>query len=247
MYVSPDVVALRTFYASPIGQCVRRDISAAIAHHFQHISHSALMGIGFSLPYLHGFLETARQVLPLMFPHIGAMYWPLDKDNHTILCAEAELPLADSSIHYALICHSAEHSPHLATLMNELFRVLVAGGRALFIVPNRRGIWSSRTNNPFGFGHPYHMAQLRHRAELAGFTFVSARSALFYPPSTNRVVLRLSRVIERMGRLLLPHQGGILIMEVEKQLYATIPEPARRSIIPARLYPTAQATVSKNK
>ena len=136
------------------------------------------------------------------------MYWPVDSANHTVLSAESELPLVESSVGRVLVCHAAEHSAHLSTLMNEVFRVLTAGGKALFIVPNRRGLWSSRTNNPFGFGHPYHIAQMRHRAELAGFTFIGASSALFYPPSDTRPVLRLSHQMERAGRMLLPYRGG---------------------------------------
>jgi SAM-dependent methyltransferase len=247
MLLNPDVVSLREFYASPLGLCVRRDLGAAIARHWPEaeLANTSIAGIGFALPYLRQFIPIAAQVVSVMFPHLGAMYWPVDISNHTILGNEAELPFQDNSIGRILVCHCIEHSPHLATLMNELARVLVPGGRILLIVPNRRGLWSTRTNNPFGFGHPFHTAQARHRLELAGLTPTGVSSALFYSPSDTRIVLRLSAVIERMGRLCLPQLGGVLLVEAEKQLYASIPEPSRRMILPNLLYPAGKTAVSR--
>ena len=240
MQLSPDVVSLREFYASSLGECVRRDLHAAIARHWNKDytpATASIVGLGFAPPYLLPYLESAASVLAVMFPHMGGMYWPVDQSNHTVLASEADLPLADQSTQRLLLIHAVEHSPHLATLMNEMFRCLTSGGRALLIIPNRRGVWSRTTNNPFGFGHPYHSAQLRHRAELAGFTHIKTSSALFYPPSFSRLLLKSSRWTERLGNVCLPMMGGVLLVEVEKQLYASIPEPAKRLMIIPQLQP----------
>jgi SAM-dependent methyltransferase len=240
MLVSPDVVSLRAFYATPLGECVRRDIGAAIARHWVDMKTSqraCTVGLGFASPYLRPFLEADARVVSVMFPHIGGMYWPVDRSNHTVLAAENELPLEDRSVSRIVLIHALEHSPHVTTLMNEVLRALTYGGRALFIVPNRRGLWSRTTNNPFGFGHPYHSAQIRHRAELAGLTYVGVSSALFYPPSDARPLLRTSQWMERFGRCFLPQLGGVTLVEVENQPYAAIPEPAKRLIIAPQLQP----------
>ncbi len=226
----PDVVELRRFYSSPLGVCVRRDLGAAILRYWHDADDVTLAGLGFSLPYLRQFLEPARHVVPVMFPHLGAMYWPADISNHAILATENALPFQDHTIGRLLVCHCAEHSHHFTTLMQEIYRVLLPGGRALFVVPNRRGLWSSRHQNPFGSGHPYTVLQMRHRAELAGLTFIRSTGALFYPPSNWRLVTRLSGWIEAIGRVLAPQLGGALLVEVEKQLYASIPDPVKKPV-----------------
>jgi SAM-dependent methyltransferase len=242
MFIAPDVVSLRAFYATGLGECVRRDVGAAIARHWGDVTtwkRTCVIGLGFASPYLRPALESNACVLSVMFPHIGGMYWPVDSTNHSVLAAENELPLEDRTVHRLVLVHALEHSPHVATLMNEVFRVLTYGGKALFIVPNRRGVWSRASNNPFGFGHPYHGAQVRHRAELAGLTYIGSSSALFYPPSHIRPLLRTSEWMERFGRCFLPHMGGVSLVEVENQPYATIPEPAKRFIIAPQLQPHA--------
>jgi SAM-dependent methyltransferase len=240
MFLAPDVVSLRAFYATRIGECVRRDVGAAIARHWGDAStwkNACVIGLGFASPYLRPYLEADACVLSVMFPHIGGMYWPVDSTNHNVLAAENELPLEDKTVSRLLLIHALEHSPHVTTLMNEMLRVLTYGGKALLIVPNRRGLWSRTTNNPFGFGHPYHSAQMRHRAELAGLTYVGSSSALFYPPSDIRPLVRASQWVERFGRCFLPQLGGVALVEVENQPYAAIPEPAKRLVITPQLQP----------
>ena len=60
------------------------------------------------------------------------------------------------------------------------------GGRALFIVPNRGGLWARRDATPFGFGRPYTLSQLE--AQLRAHDFLPERdvAALFQPPTSKR-------------------------------------------------------------
>ncbi len=236
----PDVVALRQFYASALGQCVRRDMGNAIMRIWPDMQDVSLAGVGFALPYLRRYIAPARHVASLMLPEIGGMYWPADVSNHSVLCHGTQLPLQDNSVGRVLVCHAIEHSSHVPELMEELYRVLVPGGRALLVVPNRSGVWSRYSNNPFGSGYPYHVASLRHRAEQAGFTFMRSTSAIFYSPANWRIIRKLSRLLEVLGRLCIPHWGGVLLVEVEKQLYASIPQPVKTSAIATLLMPARQ-------
>lgn len=239
----PDVVGLRQFYSSALGQAVRRDIGHAIAGFCQHITDEHIVvGLGFSLPYLRIFLDQAAHILPIMFPATGAMYWPVDKENHTILCHDTTLPLRDNSVHYVLLCHMAEHSAQLDEVLTEIYRILLPGGRVLLIVPNRLGVWTRSDVSPFGSGHPYQISQIRARAERTHLTFSRAETALFYPPSQSRLVMRLSRTLEKLGRIMLPNFGGVLLVELEKQLYASIPEKGLMVPSISLLYPTQQGT-----
>ncbi len=218
---------------------MRRDVGRAIARFWKQADDAPLVGVGFALPYLRPFLGEDKHVMSVMLSQLGAMYWPADTSNHTVLATESDMPLADNVAGRILVCHSAEHSAHLSSLLQEIYRVLQPGGKALVVVPNRMGMWSSRANNPFGMGHPYQMSQMKHRAKLAGLTYVRASTALFYTPSNWRVVIRLSRMIEWLGRMLLPNFGGVLLVELEKQIYASIPEKGTPVAVPL-LYPTAR-------
>ena len=49
-------------------------------------------------------------------------------------------------------------------------RVLAPGGRAMFVVPSRRGVWARVDGNPFGQGQPYSKTQLRDLMREAEFS-----------------------------------------------------------------------------
>ena len=179
--LQPDVLAIRQFYSSPLGQEARGPLLNALARLWPGAKGDVIVGIGYTLPLLRSFLEEAGLVASLMPRGIGAIYWPADTANHSVLIDEMQLPLRDQSVNRIIVMHTLEHAPHLNTLLKEIWRVLVPGGRAIFLVPNRRGIWMRSAQTPFGNGTPFTIPQLRHRAALANFTFVTAETILFFP------------------------------------------------------------------
>ena len=99
--------------------------------------------------------------------------------------------------------------------------VLGRGGRALFIVPNRSGLWARRDGTPFGFGRPYSMTQLETQLKRHGFTPERTCAALFAPPAQSRFWLRTADFWESFGRRFGPWlAGGVLMVEASKQVYA---------------------------
>lgn len=225
------MVELRQFYSSELGAVLRRDVGRALAKYIGVLPPaSTIVGLGFAAPHLRPYLKKNHHVISVMFSHIGAMYWPADGQNHSVLCHESALPFDDERVDVMVLCHAVEHSLHVNTMLAEVYRCLKPRGKALLIVPNRRGLWSARSNNPFGVGHPYHAAQLRHRVELAGLTVCRTSTALFYSPSNARLLLKSSLLLEYMGLMLAPTWGSVLVMEVEKQLYAAIPEPKKMQL-----------------
>jgi len=69
--------------------------------------------------------------------------------------------------------HGLETSENPTALLEECWRALGPGGSAVFIVPNRAGIWSRSDNTPFGYGRPYSMGQLE--AQLRKHRFANLR------------------------------------------------------------------------
>lgn len=220
-----DIVALREFYASAIGRMVALVLLRAIRRAWPDCAGDELATLGFVLPLLESFVRDCKQIIPMMPGYQGAMAWPSVGGNRMMLVNERALPLKSESVNRVLVLHTLENSRASGKMLEELWRVLVPGGRALVLVPNRRGLWSQAATTPFGCGQPYTLHQIGKRLGAKRFTIASYRTCLFTPPVGRRWFLRLSPVLEWLGDLLLPESGGVIMMEVEKQIYASIPEP----------------------
>ncbi len=228
---APDVVNLRQFYATPLGEASRALIERGIHALWPEISGDVLLGVGFATPYMAAYVNDRTPPLVCMPAAQGAMYWPPFKRNLTFLAQESELPLRENSVNRVLMVHSVEHSEQLSWMMREVWRVLTPGGRVLVVAPNRLNFWSRSPRSPFGYGRPFSMAQLRDLLTDQQFAPTRARSALFTPPLYWRWLWRISDKIETVGKFLFRPFGGVLLIEAEKQLFAAIQQPvmARKS------------------
>ena len=222
---SPDVITLRQFYATPFGDGARALIADALRDFWPNTKGDTLLAIGFSTPYLGTYVRECASTIICMPAQQGAAYWPSAGDNCVLLAHESELPLPESSINRVLLLHSVENSEELEGMIKELYRVLTPGGRVLAIVPNRLGLWARSSRSPFGYGRPFSMAQLRELMSEHQLTVTRSSSALFVPPTHMRIIWRFARKIEKFGKMLCPFLGGVVLIEAEKQLYASIKQP----------------------
>ena len=242
---APDVVSLRQFYASPFGENARALIAASLHALWPSAKEDALLGIGFATPYLDDYLGRGMFVAACMPAKQGAAYWPPSKDNLVLLAHESELPFAENSMNRVLLVHSVENSEQLSWMMQEIWRVLTPGGRVLAIVPNRMGFWARSSRSPFGYGRPFSLAQMRDLMSEHQFTPTRSRPALFLPPTHSQLLWRIARKIEAVGHMFFPFIGGVWLVEAEKQVYASIRQPAlsRRAYGFAR--PATQTAMSQ--
>lgn len=222
---APDVLSLRQFYASPFGEQVRTLIGRSLLEFWPQARGDVVLGIGYSTPYLEAYLDQATPVMVCMPAQQGAAYWPPARNNLVFLSHESELPLKENSVNRILLLHSVENTEQLSAMIKDLWRVLTPGGRLLAIVPNRMGFWSRSSRSPFGYGRPFSMAQLRDLMTNHQFTLTRSSSALFIPPTDWRLMWRIAPKVEKIGKWLFPFFGGVLMIEVEKQLYASIRQP----------------------
>lgn len=223
---SPDVLNLRQFYSTPFGEAVRQLIATSLNELWPQAKGDSILGIGYSTPYLEPYLDQASPMMICMPAHQGAAYWPPERNNMVFLAHESELPLQESSINRILLLHSVENTEALSWMIEEMWRVLTPGGRILAIVPNRMGMWSRSSRSPFGYGRPFSNAQLRDLLTNHQFTPTRSSSALFTPPIHLQFVWRFASRIEKIGKWLCPFIGGVLMIEAEKQVYASIRQPA---------------------
>ncbi|MGE5268944.1 MAG: class I SAM-dependent methyltransferase [Thiohalocapsa sp.] len=218
--MASDVVDLRDFYRSALGQVARRVIRRAMQQVWPDLRGMRLLGIGYATPFLSAFGDHTERTVAMMPASLGVLRWPTMGGNRVTLADEGELPFADYSIDRVLLVHALETSDEAREMLKEIWRVLAGGGRVLIVAPNRRGIWARLDRTPFGSGRPYTMSQLSQLLRDEQFTPVSSDAALFIPPATSRMMLRSAPAWERIGRRWFPTFAGVLLVEATKQIYA---------------------------
>jgi SAM-dependent methyltransferase len=216
-----DVVDLRNFYYhTPLGRVAQRAIRDQVTSFWSpdQVRGQTVAGFGFAVPLLRPFLGTARRVIGLMPGPQGVMPWPAGAPNVSVLCEETLWPLETGFVDKLVLLHGLETSAHPTAVLEEASRVLGPGGRALFVVPNRAGLWARRDGTPFGFGRPYTLSQLE--SQLRRHAFVPERhlAALYAPPSATRFWLKSADLVERIGRRVSRSlAGGVFMVEASKQ------------------------------
>jgi len=223
-----DVNELRSFYASALGDVARRLIGRVLRARWENCVGLSLMGLGFGAPYLDRFREEAMRSLAFMPAEQGVVNWPASGRSSSALVETVMLPLPDASIDRVLVVHSLEMAEHPNALLEEAWRVLTPGGRALFVVPSRRGVWARVDGTPWGFGRPYSKGQLRELMRETLFSPIYWGEALYAPPSQRRLFLRWAPAFERVGAILGLPFAGVFVVEATKQLYR--PVSVRRAI-----------------
>ena len=147
-----DVVDLRDFYRTGLGQIARRMIRDAIRRVWPDLEGMRLLGIGYATPFLPAMSAETERTVGLMPAALGVLGWSPEGRNLVTLADEGELPFADYSIDRVLLVHALETTDQAGPMLKEIWRVLAGGGRLLVIAPNRRGIWARLDRTPFGSG-----------------------------------------------------------------------------------------------
>ena len=219
-----DVQDLREFYyRSTLGRAVQAALRGQMARLWPDARGETVVGYGFAAPLLRPYLATARRVIALMPGPQGGMHWPPGAPNHSVLCQETRWPIKAQSVDKLVVLHGLDASDNATALLEECYRVLSDHGRAVFIVPNRVSLWARRDGTPFSLSRPFSHTQLEKRLRWHGLQPVHHATALFQPPWTNKFWRKLGPSIEAMGQAIPILRGGVLIVEVEKQ----VPRPVR--------------------
>ncbi len=224
-----DVLDLRNFYyRTSLGRAAQKAIRGQVQRFWPEAQGQMVAGFGFAVPLLRPYLADARRVVGLMPSAQGVMPWPAGMPNVSVLCEETAWPISTGAVDKLVVMHGLETTETPAALLEECHRVLGPGGRILFIVPNRAGLWARSDQTPFGFGRPYSLGQLEAQIRPFGFVPEAHTVTLFQPPSHRRFWLRTGAMWNRVGRSLSNrYAGGVLMLEVSKRVFAPRGTPVR--------------------
>lgn len=227
-----DVLELRAFYyRTRLGRSAQRVLQESLRSLWPDTHDLNVVGYGFAAPMLRPFLTDARRVLSLMPNGQGVMAWPIGGPNLSALVEETRWPIEAGSVDRLIVIHGLETCDSPGALMAEIWRVLAPGGRVIFIVPNRSGVWARRDATPFGYGRPYSMGQLESLMRANRFEPQRQTAALYAPPTHRRFWLQTSYILERLGRRFEPRViAGALIAEATKQVYARPPSSGKVAV-----------------
>lgn len=221
-----DVLDLRQFYyRTRLGRAAQAAIRGKFLDLWpEETSRGATcVGYGFAVPLLRPYLDSAQRVIALMPGPQGVMHWPADRPNVSVLCSETLWPIETGSVDRLVCMHGLETSDQPAEVLEEAHRVLGPGGRAIFIVPNRVGLWARRDGTPFGFGRPYSQGQLDDQLKRHAFVPERHATALYVPPSSHPFWLKSANMCERTGQKVSGiMSGGVIMVEVSKQAHKRV-------------------------
>ncbi len=213
---------LQGFYNSDIGSIVRDIISDRIREFWPDVHGHRILGCGYAAPYVDMFKndKIERSIL-MMSGDQGACLWPPGEKNTVFMCNETMMPIEHASVDRVLLIHHLESCVDVKSSLHEVWRVLKANGRVLVVVPNRMGAWAHADWSPFGRGMPYTLTQLSGAFQDSLFVHERHKGGLFMLPIPDSpVMMKASRVMERMGGSIIPIVAGVHIVEFSKQIYA---------------------------
>lgn len=226
-----DVLALQRFYSSPLGEAVRRAAMRRLSALWPEAAGLDLLGVGYPLPFLDRYRASARRTVAMMPAEQGVEPWPAGAAVLAVLAEEARLPFMDAVFDRVLLVHALEECGSPQAMLREVWRVMAPEGRLAVVAVNRWSFWAQSDASPFGHGRPYSRTQLASLLSDALFEPVVSARALYAPPSNWGPFVRAADAFESVGEVMWPAQGGLVLMEAVKRLYATTARSKERVLL----------------
>src|SRR5438105_14096293 len=101
-----DVVDLRDFYRTGLGQVARRMIRRAIQRVWPDLHGMRLLGVGYTTPFLSALSGDTERTVALMPALLGVLRWPREGGHPATLAAGGGVPFADYPVDRGLLVHA---------------------------------------------------------------------------------------------------------------------------------------------
>ena len=242
-----DAVTLERFYASALGAAASRVLSGKLTDLWGPANGFSLLGLGYALPVLGVFSETASRCIAAIPSGHGPAHWNCaGRGNATVSVGDNRLPFPDGLFDRVIVLHGLEEAGDPSAYLREIWRITAPEGRIVLAAANRAGVWSRATRTPFGHGRPWSRTQLISLLSTGLFQVTASTTALHMPPLATRLVTSAAEGWETIGGTLTPGFGGVVLVEAVKRLYA---RPGGGAVAPAteRLRVPGRAKPASNR
>ncbi len=218
-----DVLDLRRFYATPLGQAAREMIRRKVVEAWNGVTGLDVLGLGYATPFLDG-LEGARRTVAAMPAAQGVEAWPAGARNLASLMDETALAFPNALFDRILVAHGLEEADEPLDVLREVWRVLAPSGRVIIVAASRLGVWSDAEHTPFGHGRPFTRGQLELLVREAELEPLAWSRALYAPPLA--WTAGWAEGFEQVGSRLWPQFSGLILLEAVKRTFAVKPKLA---------------------
>ena len=230
-----DIDALQQFYNTTLGAYATAEINRQWLTMPSAGAQDIVAALGYGVPYLSALAPHEGYKLCFMPVTLGAV---LEQPYPQCLVEPHLLPLHDASLYRLLLVHVLEYETNTKAILREAWRVIQDDGALLLIVPNRGGLWSSLTNQPFGQGMPYSSHQIQQLLHQTGFTIEHMQRCLHYLPCEHPLLLRTAMLCQPIIRHVLPMLAGVLVIQARKTLLRPTLVGKKTPIFTAKLWPS---------
>lgn len=223
-----SVELLSQFYATAAGQVVRTILRARIQEAWQDTKGLDVLGIGYTTPIMDMFSDSRRALMAMPGAQ-GAEIWPQQAKVRSVLVEEEALPFATGLFDRIVMVHALEEAKSPSALLNEASRLLAPNGKLIIAVASRNGLWARSEKTPFGHGQPYSRSQLEKALNDAELEPLAWSYALYTPPL--QALMGWAGAIERYAPLLVPLNGGLILMEAARRPFVAQTRAQERSLM----------------
>ena len=227
--MSVDVIALREFYATPLGQASQNALLRAFSQLKPFDKNLDLVGIGYPVPLFDKLARDLPQAIILMPARQGALQWPVGGESKVALVDEDELPIETASVQCVVVLHLIENVSDPSQILNEIWRILVPEGKLILVATNRRGFWTRFEHTPYGNGRSFSRGQLSILLRKAKLTPSDWIHCLNFPPMRIASLIRFYPLLDRLGARFWPLFCGAYVVTATKRLYQGVPATSRRT------------------
>ena len=151
---------LEAFYASRLGDCAARLMSARMLDLWGDCAGQRVLGIGYPLPLLPLWQAEAASCIGAVPEEIGEVRLSSDRGQTLCLAPEDRLPFPEGLFDRVFLLHALEEADSPRQLLRDAWRVLAPEGRIVVAVTNRRSMWSLDESHPIGNGSPWTRRQM---------------------------------------------------------------------------------------
>lgn len=215
-----SAATLETFYATRLGRAAAERLNQRLVDLWGPCQGLSVLGLGFALPVLSPWQASARACIGAVPTEIGETRHDGPRGGMLVSCADDRLPFNDGVFDRIVLLHAIEEADNPRQVLREAWRVLAPEGRLVVAAANRRSLWSLDDRNPFGHGRPWTRSQLIGYLSDSLFQVSASTTAVHMPPLNWSIITAAARSWERVGEIVTPGLGGVVLVEAVKRLYA---------------------------
>lgn len=214
--------SLEAFYDTRLGQTAAARICQRLIDLWGPCKGLSVLGAGFPQPVLPLWSETARCAIGVVTEETTVTTGPFKgpRGGKIAPALDHRLPFGDGVFDRIVLLHALEDAENPRATLREAWRVLAPEGRIVVATANRKSLWSLAESKAFGHGRPWTRKQLAALLNDSLFQVTASTTAVHMPPLNWPMITAASESWERVGELVTPGLGGVVLVEAVKHIYA---------------------------